>query len=309
MLTVMKRLTDGLYRLPALLLTLTALFWGGNTIAGQLAVGEIGPLALVFLRWAVVGAILWALFGHEVRAHWAEIRPKLLSIVLMAALGFTGFNALFYFAAYQTTAVNIGIIQGAMPGFVLLGAFLAHGARVGPVQLLGVALTAVGVVLIATRGAPQRVFAIEYNGGDLLMLLACVLYAFYAVALRNRPAMPGRAFFTLLALIAAVTAVPFAVGEALQPGYAAPTAKGLLVTLYVAVFPSCLAQLFFLRGVDLIGPGRAGVFINLVPVFGATLAVLILGEPFEGFHAVAMALVLGGIWLAQRPEPAARPAA
>lgn len=308
MFAVLKRLADGLYRLPVVLLTLTALFWGGNTIAGQLAVGEISPLALVFLRWAIVAAILWWLFGHEVRAHWPEIRPKLMSIVLMAALGFTGFNALFYLASHQTTAVNIGIIQGAMPGFVLLGAFAAHGARVGPVRLLGVLMTAIGVVVIATRGAPLRILAIDYNTGDLLMLLACVLYAGYAVALRNRPAMPGRAFFTLLCIIATITALPFAIAEAMAEGFEPPTLKGLLVTSWVAVFPSCLAQLFFLRGVDLIGPGRAGVFINLVPIFAAALAVAILGQPFEDFHAVAMALVLSGIWLSQRPERAASPA-
>ena len=81
---------------------------------------------------------------------------------------------------------------------------------------------------------------------------------------------------------------------------ALPTWQGWLVTLYVAIFPSCLAQLFYLRGVDLIGPGRAGVFVNLVPVFAAILAVALINEPFALFHAVALVLVIGGIWLAQR---------
>jgi drug/metabolite transporter (DMT)-like permease len=80
--------------------------------------------------------------------------------------------------------------------------------------------------------------------------------------------------------------------------------QGWMVMLYVAIFPSCLAQLFFLRGVDLIGPGRAGVFINLVPVFAAVLGVGLLGEPFGWYHAVALALVIGGIWLAQSAQPA-----
>jgi drug/metabolite transporter (DMT)-like permease len=78
-----------------------------------------------------------------------------------------------------------------------------------------------------------------------------------------------------------------------------PTPKGWLITLYIAVFPSFLSQLFFMRGVDLIGPGRAGIFVNLVPVFSAILAVLILGEAFQAYHALALALVLGGIVLAE----------
>lgn len=221
-------------------------------------------------------------------------------IVVMACLGFTVFNALFYVASHRTTAVNIGILQGSIPVFVLLGAFAFHGTRVGAVQAVGVATTIGGVVLVATRGAPGEILALGINPGDALMLLACALYAGYTVMLRSRPAIPGRAFFTLMTPIAAVTALPLMVIEALSDGFQPPTLQGWLVTLYVAIFPSCLSQLFFMRGVDLIGPGRAGVFVNLVPVFAALLAVALLGQEFAWFHALGLALVIGGIWLAQR---------
>ena len=139
------------------------------------------------------------------------------------------------------------------------------------------------------------------------MLAACVLYSFYTVALRDRPQMPGAAFFTLLALIAAATSLPLVAFEAITSGLAMPTVEGLLIIAYVAIFPSCVAQIFLLRSVDLIGPGRAGVFMNLVPVFSAILAVGLLGEPFTLFHAAALVLVIGGILLAQRtPQAAAR---
>jgi drug/metabolite transporter (DMT)-like permease len=187
-----------------------------------------------------------------------------------------------------------------MPMFVMVGAFLAHGTRVSLMQVLGVLITILGVVVVATRGAPLAMFEIELNRGDLLLLSACVLYAFFTVALRDRPNMPGAAFFTLLAVIAAATSVPLLVFEAVTTGLMVPTVQGLLITAYVAVFPSCLAQIFMLRGVDLIGPGRAGVFVNLTPVFAAILAVSLLGEPFAIYHAVALLLVLGGILLAQR---------
>ncbi len=300
MLTVLKRLLERFYAWPGLLLTLAALFWAGNVVAGRLAVGQVAPLTLVFLRWVMVLAVLWPLYGAQVRQHWPDIRRRLFGVVLMATLGFTAFNVLFYVAAYYTSAVNIGILQGSMPIFVLTGAFFAHGTRVSLVQIAGVLITAVGVVVVATRGAPLSILEIELNRGDLLMLAACVLYAFYTVALRDRPEMPGAAFFTLLALIAAATSLPLVAFEAVTTGLTMPTFKGFLVTAYVAIFPSCLSQLFLLRGVDLIGPGRAGVFINLVPVFAAIMAVALLGEPFAPFHAAALALVIGGILLAQR---------
>jgi drug/metabolite transporter (DMT)-like permease len=289
-----------LYQWPSVLLTLTAIFWAGNAVAGRVAVGHIQPLMLVFLRWLLVLGVLWPLYGGQVREHWGQVRPRLFRIVLMAFCGFTVFNALFYLSAHATSAINIGILQGSIPGMVLIGAFLMYGARATLLQVAGVLMTSIGVIVVATGGMPLSIFAMELNRGDLAMLVACVLYAFYTVALRDRPAMPGAAFFTLLALISAVTTLPLAVAEALVSGFSLPTWQGWLVTLYVAIFPSCLAQLFYVRAVDLIGPGRTGVFVNLVPVFSAILAVALIAEPFALFHAVALTLVIGGIWMAQR---------
>jgi drug/metabolite transporter (DMT)-like permease len=172
-------------------------------------------------------------------------------------------------------------------------------------QALGVLVTLVGVVVVATRGEPLRLMGIEFNHGDLLMLAACLIYALFTLALRDRPQMPGAVFFTLLALIATLTSLPLVAFEALTGGLQLPSTEGLLITAYVAIFPSCVAQIFLLRGVDLIGPGRAGVFVNLVPVFSAILAVGLLGEPFAPYHGAALALVIGGILLAQRAAPSA----
>jgi drug/metabolite transporter (DMT)-like permease len=305
----LKRPVDALYGAPAVLLTLTALFWGGNAVASRLAIGHITPLTLVFLRWLLVLAFLWPMYGGEVRKQWPQIRPKLTSIIVLATLGFTGFNVLFYFAAYYTTAINIGILQGSIPVVVLAGAFLMHGVRPSIVQLIGVLITSIGVVVVATHGEPQKILDLDLNRGDVAMLAACALYAFYTVGLRNRPQMPGAAFFTLLALIAAITSLPLVLIEAATSGLKMPTPQGFVLTAFVAVFPSCLAQLFFLRGVDLIGPGRAGVFVNLVPVFAAALGVGLLGEPFSMFHAVALILVVGGIWLAQQSAATAKASA
>ncbi|MEM6942480.1 MAG: DMT family transporter [Pseudomonadota bacterium] len=285
---------------PPVMLTFAALFWAGNAIAGQFAKGHIDPFALVLLRWVGVSIMLWPLYGGEVRAHWHVVRPAIWRVALMAALGFTCFNALFYAAAHSTSGINMGILQGAMPVFVLAGAYLFQSAPITRLQAIGVVVTLLGVVLVATKGNPVLIADQGVNLGDGLMLIACVLYAGYVVALSSRPEMPARTFFTLMCPIAALTALPFALGEAVVYGASWPSLQGWLVALYVTLFPSCLAQLFFLRGVDLIGPARAGVFINLVPIFAALLAVLLLDEVFALYHGAALALVLGGIWLAQR---------
>jgi len=310
MIGAIERSLQRLYRWPSLLLGLAALFWAGNTVAARLAIDEISPLTLTALRWVMVAAVLWPVYGREIRRHWPQIRPRLALIVLLALLGMTGFNALYYVAAHDTSAINIAILQGSMPIFVLAGAYLAHGSRAGLVQQLGVLITALGVAVVATHGAPQSILEVEFNQGDLVMLAACVLYALYTVALRDRPNMPGVPFFALLALIAAITSLPLVIFEVMGGSFRLPTAQGLAVTVWIAIFPSFLSQIFYLRGVDLIGPGRAGVFVNLVPVFAAVLAVGLISEPFAPYHAAALILVLGGIWLAQRtarvPEAARR---
>lgn len=299
MTALARNAVDELYRRPALLLVLTALFWAGNAIAAQLAKGEITPLQLVLARWTAVTLLLWPLFGRQVAVHWPVIRPRIGRIAAMALAGFTGFNILFYFASLQTSAVNVGILQGSVPVFVMLGAFLVHGARVTGLQAMGVAVTLVGVLLVATRGEPWAVLDTDVNPGDLVMLVACLLYAGYAVMLGGRPPVPGVVFFTLMAPIAALAAIPPALAEAFSEGYRMPTAEGWMIVAYVALFPSCIAQLFFLRGVDLIGPGRAGIYTNLVPVFAAALAVGLLGQEFDAYHALALVAVIGGIALAQ----------
>jgi drug/metabolite transporter (DMT)-like permease len=289
-----------LWSRPILLLAACALMWAGNTVAGRLAVGEVSPLLLTSLRWSFVIAVLWPVYGHEVRAHWTEIRPRLLRITALGALGYTGFNALYYAAAHETSAINMGILQGAVPIFVLIGAFFAHGTRASLAQIIGVLITTLGVIVVATRGTPQDLLDLAFNRGDLFLILACVFYAFYTVGLRDRPHMSGTAFFTLLALVAALTSLPLVLYEAYTGHLQWPTPLGWLVTAWIAVFPSCLAQLFYLRGVDLIGPSRTGVFVNLVPIFAAALAVTLISEPFHPFHALSLALVIGGIWLTQR---------
>ena len=165
------------------------------------------------LRWVLVIGGRGRSMERQVHQHWPNIRARLFSVVLMAVFGFTGFNALYYVAAHYTTAINIGILQGCMPMFVLAGAFVAHGTRATYVQVVGAMITTLGVVVIASRGAPPFGPASRAQCGRCLDADCLRLYAFFTVALRDRPAMPGAAFFTLLAMIAALTSIPLALYE------------------------------------------------------------------------------------------------
>lgn len=290
---------DSSGRAYALLIT-TTLCWGANAVFGRIAVGEISPMLLVTLRWLGAVLLLLAFASGHIRRDWPTLKRDLPFLAAMGALGFTAFNALFYVAAHSTTAVNIGIIQGSMPVFVLIGAFIAYRSPVTKLQSAGVVLTMVGVVIVGTGGSPERLARLAVNHGDLLMVIACMFYSGYAVGLRKRPAVSSLGLLTVLAGAAFAFSLPLVAAEIATGRFQWPTPTGWLVAGLVTLLPSFLAQIFFIQGVALIGPGRAGVFINLVPVFAAILAVAILDEPFESFHAVALGLVLAGIWLSER---------
>lgn len=284
-------------------LTLCAMSWGGNAVAGRLAVGEVSPMLLTLLRWTGV-VLLVALFARgAVHSQWVVLRRHLPYLGAMGALGFTTFNVLYYVAAHRTSAINLGILQGAVPVMVLLGSLVAYRTPIRPVQVLGILVTLAGVAVVTTRGDLAGLAAMAFNSGDLLMLGACAVYAIYTVALRRRPDVPGLAMFGVMAAAAMLASVPFAAWEAWSGAASAPTATGWAVVAFVILFPSFIAQLMFMRGVQLIGPGRAGVFINLVPIFAASFSVMVLGEHFAVHHGVALAMVLGGIAIAERGRP------
>src|SRR5665213_48666 len=282
-----------------LLLAFTMLCWGANSVAGRLAVGQVSPMVIVCLRWAIVAAILAGVVWRGLVLAWPELRRSWRRIVLMALAGFSIFNALYYLAAHHTTAVNMSLLQGSVPILVVSGALVLHRTGIGLVQLLGIAATLIGVAVVATAGHLATLAAFRLNLGDGLILIACFLYAGYTLALHNRPNVPGLVLFAAMAIAAFVSSLPLLGYEVLTRTVQWPTWAGWEILGFIGLFPSFLAQLSFMRAVQLIGPGRAGLFINLVPLFVALLAVLILREPFALFHLVALVLIIGGILAAE----------
>ena len=281
------------------LLVLTMLIWGANAVAARLAVGEVPPMLLTFLRWGICCTALVLTSRGQIATHWRTLLPSWRYVALMGTMGFTAFNALFYAAAYHTTAINIAIIQGTMPMLVLIGSFFFYRTRITALQLVGVAMTIAGIAVVASQGRLAVLACLQFNIGDVWMIIACLFYAGYALGLRRRPPVPAIVFFAATAAVAALVSLPLVAVEIAMGQSYLPTGKGLLLILFIGLLPSFVSQLTFIQAVSLIGPARAGMFMNLVPIFGPLLAVLVLGEPLWLYHAAALALVLGGIYVAE----------
>lgn len=293
-------MTQNQTRRAYLFLTLTTLFWGGNSVAGKMAVGEISPMLLTLARWLIAAALLAPFAAKDLRNDWPVIRRNWKLLLFYGAVGFTLFNVMLYFALTRTSAVNASIMQAAIPASVFLLNYLIFRVRVTGWQIAGFLVTLAGVAIVSTHGEVARLAALDLNSGDALVLAAVVIYALYTICLRFKPLMNWKSLITILALVAAVTALPFVWLEWQSGSLILPGSTGILVALYAGIFPSIVSQIFFIWGVEIIGANRAGIFTNLIPIFGTALAILIISEPLQGFHITALALVIAGIWLAER---------
>lgn len=293
-----------LLRNPHLLLAITALLWGGNAIAGKFAVGHISPMMLTMFRWGIALAVMLYIARNELKADWPVIRKNWIYLVLMGAIGYTAFNFFLYSALRYISVINVTLEQSAMPIIIFVINFLLYKTRLKWLQIVGYVITVAGVVVTVSAGDPLRLFASggrSISQGDILMLCAALCYGGYSVALRSKPKMHWKSFLTALIAAAFPAAILGAGFEAWAGDSQFPTtAQGLLVALYAGIFPSLVSQGFFIKGVEMLGANAAGLYINMVPIFGALLAVLLLGEQLFLYHALAFVLVVGGITLAQR---------
>ncbi|HLU18901.1 MAG TPA: DMT family transporter [Pusillimonas sp.] len=275
------------------------LFWAGNSIAGKMAVGHASPMVIVTARWVILMVLLYLFNRRQVAADWPVLRPRLAYLLMMGALGFTGFSAFLYYALIYTSAINSAILQGGMPLFVFGASFLLFGSRVRVKQVLGFMISFAGVIAIAVRGEFANLVSLDINFGDALMLVAILSYGIYTAALRSKPQVHWTSLMVVLCMGGTLSSLPFLALESFQGGLIVPDLKGWAIIAYIVVFPSLLAQVFHIRSVELIGANRSGLFVNLLPIWGALLAVVVLGEAFHLYHAVALVMILVGIGLAE----------
>ncbi|RWG80668.1 DMT family transporter [Mesorhizobium sp.] len=288
-----------MHRAAYLLLLSTMLLWGGNSVAGKLAVGHVSPMTLVFLRWVLAVAIMLPIGWRTLCEDWPRVRRHWLLLAGLGAGGFTIFNVIFYTALNYTTAINVSIEQAAIPIVIILANFILFRLHVRRLQVIGVALTIIGVALTASHGDLGQLLKLDLNFGDAIMLVAVLCYSLYSVGLRLKPAIRWQSLMLALSFAALVTSVPFFIWEVAAGRAIAPDARGWAVAFYTALGASVVSQMFYIGANELIGANRAALFINLVPIFGTLLSVLIVGERFELYQGLALVLVFGGIALAE----------
>jgi drug/metabolite transporter (DMT)-like permease len=184
-----------------------------------------------------------------------------------------------------------------------MAAFSIYRERINRAQALGIGLSLIGVLVVLFKGDLGVLAALDLNVGDLWVLMAMGVWALYTALLREQPPIHWLSFAVVTFTIASLVNLPLFVGEHLLYRQIHWSWEAVAAILYVATLPSATAQIFYIRGVELIGGSRAGVFLHLVPMFGAIMAILFLGETLHWYHLAGFAMILGGVWLASRPAP------
>jgi drug/metabolite transporter (DMT)-like permease len=289
-----------------LLLAVAALCWAGNAVIGRAVRFDVPPVALAFWRWTLAFCIVISLARPYLARDLPILRRHWGMLLALSLLGVGAFNTMLYRGLQSTTAINAVLLQSAMPLIILLAAFLLFGERPGWRQMAGVAVSLAGVAVIAGRGSATVLAHLRLNPGDMWVLAAVVCYALYSALLRRRPPVHPMSLLAASFLIGALMLLPLYLLEHASGARISGSLAGYAAIGFVAAGPGFLAYLCFNRGVELIGPGRAGQAIHLVPLFGALLAVLLLGERFRAFHAAGFGLIAAGILLASL-RPGRRP--
>jgi drug/metabolite transporter (DMT)-like permease len=287
-----------------LLAVLPPLFWAGNFVLARALHADIPPIALSFWRWAIALLILLPFVAAPLWRQRALLLRHWPLLTLFAILGVTNYNTFAYLGLQHTTATNGVLLSSVTPAVIVALSFLLFAVRLRGAQVAGILLSMAGVIVIATEGRPQMLAGLAFNRGDLWILAASLDWALYSVFLRWRP--PELEAGTFLGAIVAIGLLPLAIlyGWDLAAGHRfAVNATNLAAIGYVALFPSVLAYVFWNRAVAEMGPNRTGQYLHLMPVFGAALAVLLLGERLQAFHPFGALMIAGGIVLATATRP------
>jgi drug/metabolite transporter (DMT)-like permease len=289
-----------LFNQPYLMLSLMSLFWAMNIVLGRFVAGHVPPFALTFCRWAGTFLVLVPFAWPYLVRDWPVIRRNLPLLLLLAFTGFAFNNALSYWGLQHTQALNALLIQSSGPLFVALWSLMLFGVRLSWMQAAGILVSLLGVLVIVLRGDLAALAAIQVNAGDISFAAALFVFGLYSALMPKRPRINPLSLIAFTTGAGAVMLVPLVGWEISTGDHLKFDTLTISTIVFVVLFPSTLAYIFFNRGIELIGPNRAAPFFHLVPVFGSVMAIMLLGEKPELFHLVGYVLVLAGIFTASR---------
>ena len=285
-----------------ILLTLTALFWSGNFIVGKAAsIYEIPPFSLNFYRWLFAFIILFPFTYKEIITNKKYILENLGFFIILGITSITIFNSIVYYSLYHTQVISGVLMISTIPVWIMFIASLLKIEKTNIYQIVGVILSLTGVIFIITKADLELVKNLNFNKGDLSMVVAMFSWAIYSALLKKKTYKVSQiALLEVIIICGFIFLVPVYFIE-MSLGYKVILETPFILTLsYVVLFPGIIAFFFWIKGIGFIGANRAGVFLHLMPIFGAIMAILIFDEKFMPYHFLGAIFIIVGITLSNR---------
>jgi len=285
-----------------LLLSLTMLCYASNHVIGRAVHTDLPPMGLSFWRWVCGALILLPLVAPRLKTLWPMYREHWRVLALLGFL-IVGSTTLVLLGLNFTTATNTSLINATQPTITALLCWIFLGDRLRGVQWLGIVIAFSGISWMLVQGDWQVLLGLDFNPGDLIVLLAMFGFAAYGINIRRIPAEfhVTESLFAII-LLGLIPLIPFYLAESAVYRPFQVSWESMMVVVTLALLVSVLGMLMWTRGNQLIGPNRAAIYVNLLPLFGALLAVIFLGETIRSYHIAGGLLIGSGMWLALRQE-------
>ena len=288
--------------LAYLLLILTTLFWSGNFIVGKAAsIYQIPPFSLNFYRWLFAFLILLPFTFKEILSRKKYILDNISFFIILGITSITIFNSIVYYSLYYTQVISGVLMISTIPVWIMFIASILKIEKTNLFQIIGVILSLTGVMFIITKADIELIKSLDFNKGDLSMVVAMFAWATYSALLRKKTYEISQiALLEIIIICGLVFLIPIYFIE-MSSGNLIILGKPFILTLtYVVLFPGILAFLFWIKGIAIIGANRAGVFLHLMPIFGALMAMVIFKEKFMFYHSLGAIFIIAGIILSNK---------
>ena len=283
-------------------LILTTLFWSGNFIVGKAAsLFEIPPFTLNFYRWTFAWLILAPFTLNEIVAKKNYILENIKLIIILGITSITIFNSIVYYSLNFTQVISGVLMISTIPVMIIIFCWLFKIEKTNIYQILGVIFSLSGVVVIITKANFNILVNLNFNKGDLWMVVAMFSWAMYSALLRKKKLEISQLSLLQTIISAGLIFLLPAYLIELALGYKASIHLPFVLTLtYVVLFPGLASFIFWIKGIAMIGSNRAGIFLHLMPIFSTIMAILIFKEKFMFFHLVGATLIIAGIVLSSK---------
>jgi len=285
-------------------LILTTLFWSGNFIVGKAAsLFEIPPFTLNFYRWTFAWLILAPFTLKEIIEKKKYILTNIKLIIILGITSITIFNSIVYYSLNFTQVISGVLMISTIPVMIIIFCWLFKIEKTNIYQVLGVIFSLLGVLVIITKANLSILLNLNFNKGDLWMVVAMFSWAMYSALLRKK-----KFELTQLSLLQTIISAGLIF---LLPAYLIELALGyrvnihlpfILTLTYVVLFPGLASFIFWIKGISIIGSNRSGIFLHLMPIFSTILAMVIFKEKFMVYHLIGAILIISGIILSSKKK-------